>query len=228
MLLFQAGSYSPLASIDHLWVSFAFQAICWARSLGSCYQQNDICRRNPLKRVLEVTDRLGMPIWFTVKTLSYSQNCSSTQVAKLLTYPYSGGSDGIESTSDTGDQGSIPGSGRSLEKGTANHSSILAWRIPGQRRLAGYSLWDHKQLDRTEWLNAHTIRMHPIPSFGQLFPRRVLRLPGWDAHGALLGLPMGSVFSFTQCWIDHWASCDILLPFVCHSLNFFSSGTFRV
>jgi len=26
--------------------------------------------------------------------------------------------------------GSIPGSGRSLEKGAATHSSILAWRIP--------------------------------------------------------------------------------------------------
>ena len=28
-----------------------------------------------------------------------------------------------------------------LEKGMATHSSILAWRIPGQRRLAGYSPW---------------------------------------------------------------------------------------
>ena len=30
----------------------------------------------------------------------------------------------------TGDLGSIPGSGRSLEKGMASHSGILAWRIP--------------------------------------------------------------------------------------------------
>ena len=29
-----------------------------------------------------------------------------------------------------GDMGSIPGSGRSLEKGMATHSSILAWEIP--------------------------------------------------------------------------------------------------
>ena len=29
-----------------------------------------------------------------------------------------------------GDVGSIPGSGRSLEKEMATHSSILAWRIP--------------------------------------------------------------------------------------------------
>jgi len=30
----------------------------------------------------------------------------------------------------TGDLGSIPGSGRSLEKEMATHSSILAWTIP--------------------------------------------------------------------------------------------------
>ena len=31
---------------------------------------------------------------------------------------------------DSGDAGSIPGSGRPLEKETATHSSILAWKIP--------------------------------------------------------------------------------------------------
>ena len=31
-----------------------------------------------------------------------------------------------------------------LEKEMATHSSILAWRIHGQRSLAGYSPWSHK------------------------------------------------------------------------------------
>ena len=31
---------------------------------------------------------------------------------------------------NAGDRGSIPGWGRSLEKEMANHSSILAWKIP--------------------------------------------------------------------------------------------------
>ena len=31
---------------------------------------------------------------------------------------------------NTGDLGLIPGLGRSLEKGKATHSSVLAWRIP--------------------------------------------------------------------------------------------------
>ena len=33
-----------------------------------------------------------------------------------------------------------------VEKEMATHSSILAWRSHGQRRLAGYSPWGHKSL----------------------------------------------------------------------------------
>ena len=54
-----------------------------------------------------------------------------------------------------------------LEKGMATYSSILAWRIHGQRSLAGYSPWVHKELDMTEWLTSHnlycfqsSLRMH--------------------------------------------------------------------
>ena len=31
----------------------------------------------------------------------------------------------------------------------ATYSSILAWKIPGQRSLAGYSQWSLKESDRT-------------------------------------------------------------------------------
>ena len=37
-----------------------------------------------------------------------------------------------------------------LEKERATHSSILAWRIPGQRSLVGYSPWCCKESDVTE------------------------------------------------------------------------------
>ena len=40
-----------------------------------------------------------------------------------------GGSDGKESACNSGDPGTIPGSGRSLERGMTTHSSILARRI---------------------------------------------------------------------------------------------------
>ena len=49
---------------------------------------------------------------------------------KVLLYSFPGGSDGKVSASNAGDLGSIPGSGRSLEKGMATHSSALAWKIP--------------------------------------------------------------------------------------------------
>ena len=37
-----------------------------------------------------------------------------------------------------------------LEKEMATHSSILAWRIPWKRSLAGYSAWSHKESDIIE------------------------------------------------------------------------------
>ena len=42
-----------------------------------------------------------------------------------------------ESVYSAGDQGSIPGSGRSLVKEMATHSSILAWRIPRTEEPGG-------------------------------------------------------------------------------------------
>ena len=43
-----------------------------------------------------------------------------------------------------------------LEKEMATHSSILAWETHVHRSRAGYSPWDHKELDTTEWLT-HTL-----------------------------------------------------------------------
>ena len=40
-----------------------------------------------------------------------------------------------------------------LQKGMATHSSLLAWRIPWKRSLAGCSSWGCKELDRTEQLS---------------------------------------------------------------------------
>ena len=37
-----------------------------------------------------------------------------------------------------------------LEKGMATYSSILAWRIPGKRSLAGYNPQSCKESDTTE------------------------------------------------------------------------------
>ena len=51
---------------------------------------------------------------------------------KMTPYPlgFPGGSTDKESTCNAGDLSSIPGWEDPLEKGIANHSSILAWGIP--------------------------------------------------------------------------------------------------
>ena len=48
----------------------------------------------------------------------------------MVSLGFSYGSAGKESACNAGDMGSIPGWEDPLEKGTAAHSSILAWRIP--------------------------------------------------------------------------------------------------
>ena len=37
-----------------------------------------------------------------------------------------------------------------LEKDRATHSSVLAWRVPGQRGLVGCSPWGHRESDATK------------------------------------------------------------------------------
>ena len=44
-----------------------------------------------------------------------------------------------------------------LEKNMATHPSVLAWRFHGQRSLAGYSPWGHKESDTTEVINMHAL-----------------------------------------------------------------------
>ena len=57
-----------------------------------------------------------------------TQHCKALILQLKLGFP--GGSDGREFVCSAGDLGSIPGSGRSPEKETATHSSILVWRVP--------------------------------------------------------------------------------------------------
>ena len=63
---------------------------------------------------------------------------------------FPGGSDGKESAGNVGDLGSIPGLGRSLEKGMATHSSILAWRIPWTEEPGGLQSMAKGQTRLTE------------------------------------------------------------------------------
>ena len=75
----------------------------------------------------------------------------------ILTKGFSGGSDGKESSYNTGDLDSIPGSGRSPGEGNGNTPVFLPGEFHGQRSLVDYSPWDHKEPDTTERLERNVI-----------------------------------------------------------------------
>ena len=59
---------------------------------------------------------------------------------------------------DAGDMGLIPGSGRSLGGGHSN-PVFLPGESHGQRSLASYSPWGHKESDMIE-MTEHSIAQH--------------------------------------------------------------------
>ena len=67
---------------------------------------------------------------------------------------FPGGSDSKESAYNAGDQGSIPGSGRSPGEGNGYPLQYTCLENPhGQRSLAGYSPWSYKESDIAEQLS---------------------------------------------------------------------------
>ena len=74
-------------------------------------------------------------------------------VAKLC-WGFPGGSEVKASAWNAGDQGSIPGSGRSPGEGNGNPLQ-LPGESHGRRSLVGYSLWGQKESDMTERLHFH-------------------------------------------------------------------------
>ena len=67
---------------------------------------------------------------------------------------------------NTGDLGSIPGSGRSPGEGNGYQLQTPAFfpgEVHGQRSLVGYSQWNHRELD-TEQLGFHFISQKVLNS----------------------------------------------------------------
>ena len=70
---------------------------------------------------------------------------------------FSGGSDDKKSACNVEDLGLIPGLGRSPGGGHGNPLQYSCLENPhGQRSLADYSPWVHKESDMTERLGTHT------------------------------------------------------------------------
>ena len=55
-----------------------------------------------------------------------------------------------------------------LEKGMATYSVFLPGKSQGERGLAGYSLWAHRESDAAEQLSAHTFILYVISVFFSL------------------------------------------------------------
>ena len=70
-----------------------------------------------------------------------------TEWSEFVDFP--SGSDGKASAYNVGDPQSL-GQEDLLEEEMATHSSILAWKIHGQRSPADYSSWAQKESDTTE------------------------------------------------------------------------------
>ena len=82
--------------------------------------------------------------------MSFAMRAEKLWGKSCCSWGFPGGSEVKNPRASIGDAGSIPGSGRSLEKEMATHSSILTWEIPWtERSLVGYSPGGLKELDMT-------------------------------------------------------------------------------
>ena len=73
------------------------------------------------------------------------------------------GSDGKESVCNAGDSGLIPGLGRPWRAKWQPTPAFLPGKSHGERSLAGYSLWGHKESDTTERLAHRHTNLLPWP-----------------------------------------------------------------
>ena len=101
---------------------------------------------------------LSMKIFF----IFFLQQCLDVSLNWLLGFP--GGSDDEESTCNAGDQGLLPGSGRSPGGRHSNPLQYSCLENPhGQRSLPDYSPRGRKELDTTEQLSTHTLNVLVSP-----------------------------------------------------------------
>ena len=77
---------------------------------------------------------------------------------------FSGGSMVNNPPANVGDEGSIPGSGKSPGEGNGN-LVFLPGKPYGQRSLAGYSPWGYKKSDMTEGLSTWRTK---IPTYHRI------------------------------------------------------------
>ena len=140
-----SNEYSRLISFRINW----FDLLAVQGTLKSLFQQHG-SKTSILWHSAFFMAQLSHPYITTGKTIwtSVGKLMSLLLIYCLYHGGFSGGSDGKESSCNTGDLGSISGSGRSPGEGNATHSSILAWRIlwleePGGLQFMGLQRVEH-------------------------------------------------------------------------------------
>ena len=93
------------------------------------------------------------PRWFFCEAFDTAGNDFVNSFGNVMAFErlFPSGSDSKESACSAEDLGSIPGSGRSLEKGMTTHSSILAWRIPWTEEPGGLQSMELQRV-RHNWV----------------------------------------------------------------------------
>ena len=103
----------------------------------------------------------------------------------------------------------------SLEKGRATHSSILAWRIPWQRSLAGFSPWSYKDSNTTEQLTHFTVNSHPVYTVNSIWHMLWCFPGGGKEHAYQCRRHRKNGFSpwvGKILWRRKWQPTPVLLP----------------
>ena len=124
-----------------------FASICFSTS--SCFKDNLICELSSNSHIY--ADRIYCSVLWAPNV--YVQMANFSVLKHALNFPVAQTVKNVPAMQET--RVRSLGWEDPLEKGMAIHSSILSWRIPWQRSLAGYSSWGCKELDVAEWIT-HT------------------------------------------------------------------------
>ena len=112
-----------------------------------CHLSPHICQELKLARLKPCIK--FPPAAFATRVSYLSQDSSRIQILLFVAFQ--------NPPANAGETGLIPGSERSLEKGMATHSSILAWRIPWTEEPGGLQSMGSQRV-RHDW--AHTAHPH--------------------------------------------------------------------
>ena len=169
MLTRQVSTYTVFVSLSPVWLSLKLE---WKFGL--------------ILFNVAVLDPTGKNIW-TEEFWKEKQNCTDLKkgnksaiqlrghghhievlqgglnkvIALIGNTGFSGGAASKESSCKAGVPGSIPGSGRSLEKGMATHCSVLAWRIPRADCVGKWVLQKCLEIYFLKWVFQLTFSDHP-------------------------------------------------------------------